>query len=103
MAPRWYELGLKLLNEDQESYLDVIKKDYVNDNKQCCMEMFWYWLETHPEATWKQLIDSLRSPALELNTVAASIEIMCTYSTTNSGKKFASSVNLAFVTCMKYL
>ena len=78
MAPRWYVLGLNLLNEDQESHLDLIKTNHVSDNMQCCMDMFWYWLETHPEAIWKQLIDSLRSPALELNAIAASIETMCT-------------------------
>ena len=77
MAPRWYELGLILLNEDQESHLDLIKKDYVNNNMQCCMEMFWYWLDSHPEASWRQLIDSLKSSPLELNTVADSIESMC--------------------------
>ena len=78
LAPQWYELGIQLLREDQESHLDVIKSDYGNDNKQCCAQMFWYWLKTNPKANWQQLLDSLISPALELHTVAANIEAMFT-------------------------
>ena len=78
VAPRWYLLGIQLLREDQEPHLDVIKSDCGNDNKQCCVQMFWYWLQTNPKASWIQLLDALRSPALELHTVAANIEAMFT-------------------------
>ena len=78
MVPRWYELGIQLLREDQEPHLDVIKSDYGNDNKRCCVQMFWYWLQTNPKASWIQLLDALRSPVLELHTVAANIEVMFT-------------------------
>ena len=78
LAPQWYELGIQLLREDQEPHLDVIKSDCGNDNKRCCVQMFWYWLKTNPKASWKQLLDALKSPALELHTVAANIEAMFT-------------------------
>ena len=77
VAPRWYELGIQLLREDQEPHLDVIKSDCGNI-KQCCVQMFWYWLQTNPKASWQQLLDALRSPALELHNVAANIEAMFT-------------------------
>ena len=70
----WYELGVKLLKEDQEAHLDTIKSNHSSDNKKCCIEMFWYWLSTNTNATWKQLIYALRSPAVELPVVAANLE-----------------------------
>ena len=78
MAPHWYKIGIQLLREDQESLLDVIKADYVHDNVTGCTEMFWLWLNSHPKASWRQLIDSLQSPAVQLHSVAADIEAMFT-------------------------
>ena len=78
VALQWYELGIQLLKEDQEPHLDIIKADYGNDSKRCCVQMLWYWLKTNPKASWKQLLEALRSPTLELHTVAANIETMFT-------------------------
>ena len=78
VTPRWYVLGVKLLKEDQESHLDVLKLNHAGDNKMCCMEMFWYWLNTNTDASWQQLIEALRSPAVELPVVAADLEKMFT-------------------------
>ena len=78
VTSHWYILGVKLLNEDQESHLDVLKLNHAGDNKMCCMEMFWYWLSTNTRATWKQLIEALRSPAVELPVVAADLEKLLT-------------------------
>ena len=78
VAPQWYELGIQLLNEDQEPHLDIIKADHGNNHVKSCTEMFWYWLKTHPKASWQQLINSLKSPAIQLHTVAANIEGMFT-------------------------
>ena len=73
VSPKWYELGVKLLKEEQESQLDVIQSNN-NDNKTCCREMFWYWLRSNPNASWYQLVECLRSPAVELHALAADIE-----------------------------
>ena len=78
VTPRWYILGLKLLKEDQEDHLDVIKSDHAGDTQMCCMEMFRYWLGTNTDASWQQLIEALRSPAVNLPVVAADIEKMFT-------------------------
>ena len=76
VAPQWYELGVELLSEDQEKHLDIIKSDYGSDHKKCCTEMFWYWLKTDPNASWYHLVIALRSPALELHSVASDLEKM---------------------------
>ena len=76
VATHWYELGIELFSEDQEKYLDIIKLDYGNDHKKCCAEMFWHWLKSDPKASWYQLVESLKSPALELHSLAAEIESM---------------------------
>ena len=78
VAPQWYELGIQLLREDQESHLDVIKADHGHNILKSCTEMFWLWLKSHPSATWHQLIESLKSPAVNLHSVAADIEKMFT-------------------------
>ena len=77
VTPHWYDLGITLFNEEQESHLDVIKSNYT-DKKTCCKEMFWCWLSTNTSATWQQLIEALRSPAVELPVVAADLEKMLT-------------------------
>ena len=73
VTSRWYTLGVKLLNEDQESYLDVIESNHAGDNETCCMKMFWYWLNTNTDATWQRLIEGLQSPAVKLSAVAADL------------------------------
>jgi len=76
VATYWYELGIELLSEDQEKYLDIIKSDYGNNHKKCCAEMFWHWLRSDPNASWYQLVESLKSPAMELHSLASEIESM---------------------------
>ena len=77
-AARWYMLGVKLLKDDQGSHLDVIKSDHTGDNQMCCMQMFSYWLSTNTDATWKQLVQALESPAVKLTVVAAGVKKMLT-------------------------
>ena len=78
VAPHWYDLGITLLNEDQESHLDIIESGHGNDKEECCKKMFWYWLSTNTSATWKQLLEALRSPGVKLPVVAADLEKMLT-------------------------
>ena len=78
VAPHWYYLGITLLDEDQESHLDVIESSHGSDKKECCIKMFWCWLSTNTSATWKQLVEALRSSAVELPVVAADLEKMLT-------------------------
>ena len=64
---KWYDIGLELLDSDNGA-LDVIKKDYPNDNENCCTEMFKKWLQCRPAASWHQLVEALIS--VNLNTAA---------------------------------
>ena len=66
---------MKLLKEEQEAELDAIQSN-SSDNKTCCKEMFWYWLKSNPNANWYQLVECLKSPAVELVSVAADVEKM---------------------------
>jgi len=76
VASKWYELGVELLNEEQESQLDIIAADHKNDVERCCQKMFWFWLETHPDATWYQLVESLKSKTVRMDSLATGIEKM---------------------------
>ena len=73
VSPKWYELGIQLLDDDQLAQLRVITANY-NDVTRQCSEMFIYWLQTHPNATWLQLMAALRAPGIEMNDVAATLE-----------------------------
>ena len=74
VASKWYEVGVMLLKEEQESQLRQIKSNYGQDVKKCCFEMFDYWKQTHPDDNWYHLLVALKSPGVELNLVAADIE-----------------------------
>ena len=74
MAPSWYEVGAVLLEVEQESELELIQANNVNDKKRCCLCMLQYWMRTHPKATWHHLIAALRSPGVDLSVLATEIE-----------------------------
>ena len=70
-APKWYELGLELLNEDIFGEFEVANR---GDVKKCCSEMFQYWLKMDLNASWKKLIAALKQPSVGVNTLALSLE-----------------------------
>ena len=74
MAPRWYEIGAMLLQEEQESHLKLIQYRHASDVTKCCLAMLQYWMDTHTEATWHHLVAALRSPVVELPNIAFEIE-----------------------------
>ena len=71
---KWHNLGLELLEQEDEETLNVIKMNYANDVNECCKEMFKLWLRKCRTATWDQLIQALRK--INLNNMAAAIEGM---------------------------
>jgi len=77
IGPKWYELGIELLNDDQLIHLKSIKADN-NEATRCCTEMLIYWLQSHSSATWYQLAEALKTSGVELNSVAAMVEALCT-------------------------
>ena len=57
IATKWYELGLKLV--DNNEVLKVIEADHPNNTNTCCRVMFEKWLEKTPNASWSQLVAAL--------------------------------------------
>ena len=76
ISSKWYDLGLELLEPEDEGSLHEIKRNNRNDVAECCNEMFQSWLEKCPDASWNQLIKSLKEPSVGLNSLASKIEQM---------------------------
>ena len=74
-TPHWWSIGIMLLNDnDAGLLLRTINQDYPLDNQKCCYEMFDYWIRRYPQATWKKLLDALKSHAVGLNSLAYEIK-----------------------------
>ena len=72
VSNEWIKLGIELLDEGhQQAKLKNIKSDNDNDET-CCREMFEFWLKTHVNVTWYNLVDSLR--AVQMLSVAKDLE-----------------------------
>jgi len=65
---RWHAIGLQL--GIPNGTLQMIDNDGRGRVRECCREMFDEWLNNHPNATWRQLIDVLCSAAVGKNVLA---------------------------------
>ena len=83
VSSKWHDLGLELLEQEDEETLNQIKSDNPNDVKECCKEMFQLWLRKCSTATWDQLIQALRE--VDETTLATKIEGMLRDTVTASG------------------
>ena len=72
ISSKWYELGIELLDDDQVGKLEAIKADNDEVTRRCSA-MLSYWLQTHPDVTWNDLVAGLRAPGVEMNDLAATI------------------------------
>ena len=73
VANKWYDLGLQLLDSNDENELNVIEaSDVQNDAKTCCRKMFSMWLNTDELASWQKVIEALG--LIELDNVASKIK-----------------------------
>ena len=75
VTDKWRELGTELLRDSCLPKLDEIRENYPNDCHKCCLMMIDHWLKTTPSATWSDILQALRSPALELTANAEKIEM----------------------------
>ena len=73
---KWHDLGIELLDQDDLVELNNIRAQYSLDVNECCKEMFQLWLRKQLNASWNQLIEALRQPGIELDTLASKIEQM---------------------------
>ena len=72
---QWRSIGTELLTkENDSSQLGIIKESNPGNHKQCCYDMFEYWLQNYPNATWEDLLKALRSPAVGHNALATAVE-----------------------------
>ena len=74
VAPKWRDLGIQLLDSEQQKYLNTIHANHPNNVEECCKLMFAKWLDTETNASWNQLIEALKSPSLDLLQLAKEIE-----------------------------
>ena len=72
-ATKWRELGVELLDADSEIVLSTIEENHPKDVEKCCKLMLDKWLKTSVNASWKQLIQALKSPAIKLNHLASDL------------------------------
>jgi len=74
-AEKWYDIGLELLEPTDEPQLRIIKSNKLG-KADSCAEMLDLWIDRQPNASWNQLIEALKAPGIELNSVASKIENM---------------------------
>ena len=67
-------MGIELLGDESLQALDEIEKNNPRDASTCCTKMFQLWFERQPEASWRQLIQALREPNIEMNELANTLE-----------------------------
>ena len=73
---KWYEIGLELLESEDEVSLERISKDHSGDAEKCTAEMLKLWLATKPEASWNLLLMALEESHIKLSTLASTINAM---------------------------
>ena len=83
VAHKWKDLGVQLLQPDQEYILNIIERD-SDDAAGRCKCVLEKWLKTATVATWDRLIEALRSPGVQLDYIANQIE----QKLTTQGKKY---------------
>ena len=91
-AYKWRDLGVQLLENDQIVMLYRIASNHPHDDVSYCKDVLKRWLETRVDASWNQLIRVLRSPLVELDSLAEQLEqmmsteckiyVLCSYSLT---------------------
>ena len=75
IASKWYDIGLELMEVEDENELDTIQDEpSLKDNVERAKRMFKHWLKRKPDATWNDLLKSLKISAIGLNTTALDIE-----------------------------
>ena len=76
IATKWHDIGVELLDIDDEPKLNAIKNNYPKDVDTCTAEMLQLWLDSKPKASWGRLLEALREPNIKLKALAEKIEGM---------------------------
>ena len=74
VGKKWFDLGLQLLDAEDEETLSKIETDNCRDTDKCVTEMFRLWKRRKSDACWDQLIKALKKPSINLDVLAESIQ-----------------------------
>ena len=74
VADKWRDIGVQLLHPTlvDGRVLDVIAANHPHSVEECCKSVFEKWLETQKDASWKQLLETIKS--IELHSLADKLE-----------------------------
>ena len=75
VAHKWKDLGIQLLDDNQQNHLKIIEQNYPADVEECCKQMLSKWRELKRDASWSLLIEAFK--CIDLDAVAADIEQKC--------------------------
>ena len=70
---KWYQFGI-LLKLDSKKLDDIRRQP--DDSTYKTLKMFELWLNTNPNATRRQVIDTLKKEVIEENTIAHKYELV---------------------------
>jgi len=76
ITKKWYDIGVELLDVDDEIVLDTIQDNFSGDLERCAGEMLQLWRVRKTDASWNQLIQAFREHHIKLNALASKIEGM---------------------------
>ena len=77
IATEWHDIGVELLDVEDEPVLNVIKNNYPGDVNKCTAEILQLWLARKPTASWNQLIEVFKEPNIKLNSLAVKLRECC--------------------------
>ena len=76
ITAKWYDIGVELFDEEDESVLNTIMVNHPDDSDRCTAEMLRLWLDRKSNPTWNHLTDALKVPHIKLEALASKIEGM---------------------------
>ena len=71
----WHDLGLELMEVEDEQDLDVIKAEDL-ENLESTKRMLKLWREKKTDASWNTLIEALRNPVIKKYALAQQLKKM---------------------------
>ena len=74
ITPIWFDVGLELTEAEKEDELRLEAIRTEPTDKQRTTKMLQFWLEKNHEASWNDLIETLKIPNIGLHTTAHEIE-----------------------------
>ena len=75
IAPKWYDVGLELMDIQDEKELNVIRVEQsISDDKERAIKMLTVWRDKKIDASWNDILKVLKICNIGLNSTAFEIE-----------------------------